>query len=638
MKPPNTSSLVEPSTRSFADWSPDLVRSARAMADAGNLALAADLCEAMMGDDRVMAALNTRCRGLVSLPLTFDAARGTKRLVKALEAGEDWWTAFSEDALAQLLAWGNLLGVGLGKLAWTDRGSAINRLVPVLEIWHPKHLRFDWNKRAWFVKLADGTETEVTPGDGKWVLYTPYGAHRPWAFGAWRAIALWFLLKQYAINDWARYSERHGQGTVTVESPEGSDKEKRKELAAGLKELGREGVVVLPPGFKFDLVEATANTWETFQAQKNAADLGTAVALVGQNMSTEVTGPVGTGATLHGRVLQIYIDSDAETLATCLHAQALVWWAEFNFGSRDLAPWPNWDTKPPANKKEQADLASTLSKVGAFTVNEVRAAAGYEPLEEGGDELVKPAPAIGAPAAANDGAGDAAKTMRRVLRRHRRRMAALSKAVHEIGAASSSHGEAARSALEQVQAATSALEQLHARHIVLETRFADFSRSTQEGEVRNREQHDNLASWQRDDRTRTDALTAQLSKLGADVESFGRSVADLSSEVRQLRDEHLVHLRSGRVVTRASGIVEGQLYADAVADATRERAAKVLDDDVVAVLEAIDAGESFDDIRKRLVKTFKGMSPKKLAKLTEAAITMAELGGRHATNEDGDED
>lgn len=504
MKPPNTSSLVEPSTRSFADWSPDLVRSARAMADAGNLSLAADLCEAMMGDDRVMAALNTRCRGLVSLPLAFDAARGTKRLVKALEAGEDWWAAFSEDALAQLLAWGNLLGVGLGKLAWTDRGSTINRLVPVLEIWHPKHLRFDWNKRAWFVKLADGTEVEVNPGDGTWVLYTPYGAHRPWAFGAWRAIALWFLLKQYAINDWARYSERHGQGTVTVESPEGSDKEKRKELAVGLKELGREGVVVLPPGFKFDLVEATANTWETFQAQKNAADLGTAVALLGQNMSTEVTGPVGTGATLHGRVLQIFIDSDAETLATCLHAQALVWWAEFNFGSRDLAPWPNWDTRPPANKKEQADLASTLSKVGVFTVNEVRVAAGYEPLDEGGDELVKPAPAVGAPTP-----NDVAKSM---------------------------------------------------------------------------------------------------------------------------------VLRSGRVVTRASGVVSGQLYADAVADHARERAAKVLDEDVVAVLEAIDAGASYDDVRKRLVKTFKGMSPTKLAKLTEAAITMAELGGRHATNEDGDED
>jgi hypothetical protein len=507
---PDTTTFVEPTVRTFADWTPDLVKQARMLADAGNLSMAADFCESAMGDDRVMAALNTRCKGLVSLPLTFESSRGGKRAVKALEVGEDWYASFSEDALSQLLAWGNLLGVGLGKLAWTDRGLTINRLVPKLEVWHPRALRYDWMRRVWRVKLASGYETDIVPGDGKWILYTPYGVHRPWAFGAWRAIALWFLLKQYAIQDWARYSEKNGQGTLVATAPESvSSKEKRKELAEDFRQLGRDTAVVLPAGFTLEMVEATASNWQTFEAQKNAADLGTAVALLGQNMSTEVTGPVGTGATLHGRVMQIYIDADAETLTTCLHDQALVWWAEFNFGSRELAPWPKYDTKPPEDKKAKAEHAKTLAEVGAFTVNEVREAAGYDPLEQGGEELVKPV-AGGAP----------------------------------------------------------------------------------------------------NDAPPPPPPPAKAAKM--------------------------VRLASGNTVSAKSGLVQGQLYADELADNARDRAAKILDDDLVRVLEAIDAGESYTDIRERLFKVYRGMSPQDLARLVEAAITMAELGGRHAVNEDTD--
>jgi hypothetical protein len=488
--------------------------------------LAADFCETIMGDDRVAAALNTRCKGLVSLPVEFEAARGGKRAVKALEAGEDWYVAYSESALSQLLAWGNLLGVGLGRNVWTDRGSTINRIIPILEVWHPRNLRFDWMTRTWRVRVNGGTEVEINPGDGTWVLYTPYGTNRPWAWGAWRAIALWYLLKLYAIQDWARYSEKNGQGLLVATAPEGVDKQKRKELAEDFKNLSRDTAVVLPAGFTLDLVEATANNWQTFEAQKNAADVGTAVAILGQNMSTEVSGPVGTGATLHGRVMQIYIDADAETLATCVHDQALVWWAEFNFGSRDLAPWPCYDTDPPEDKKAKADLGKVLSGIGAFTVNEVREACGYEELAEGGDELLKPS----SPFAGPPGGG---------------------------------------------------------------------------GNAPPPPPNDKAAP--------------------EDPEADDPAQA-----------EKMIRLSSGRVVRSQSGVVQGQLYADELADNARERAAKVLDPDLVAVLEAIDGGESYADIRKRLTKTFRAMSPKNLARLTEAALTMAELGGRHAMNEDVD--
>src|SRR5687768_15497007 len=87
--------VVEPAvSRSITEWTPSLIRAARASADAGDLTLAADFWEWALGDDRVSASIATRTNGLVSLPLSFEAARGAKRMVKALEANEDWWAAY----------------------------------------------------------------------------------------------------------------------------------------------------------------------------------------------------------------------------------------------------------------------------------------------------------------------------------------------------------------------------------------------------------------------------------------------------------------------------------------------------------------------------------------------------------------
>jgi hypothetical protein len=154
---------VEPRTRrSIQEWTPAMFRSARLQADNGHLSLAADFADALMGDDRVGAALSTRANGLVSLPITFEPARGMKRLVKALEAGEDWWAAYPATALSQLLRWGIILGIGLAQTVWTDRGSSINRIIPVLKVWNPRHLRRDIENNRWLLKTGINGERDVS--------------------------------------------------------------------------------------------------------------------------------------------------------------------------------------------------------------------------------------------------------------------------------------------------------------------------------------------------------------------------------------------------------------------------------------------------------------------------------------------
>jgi phage gp29-like protein len=557
---PDVAVFLEPtSTRRLLEWTPPLIRAARAMADAGNLELAADFCESAMGDDRVQAALSTRTKGLVALPIRFEAARtGSKRAIKALEADEDWWVAFDETALSQLLNWGILLGVGLARIVWTVRTN-VDRIVPKIEVWNPRHLRYDWDRRVWTVKVAGGGIEDVVPGDGKWILYTPYGTSRPWAFGVWRAIALWHLLKQFAIQDWAYYSAKNGGGHLVATSDINAkvSKEDRKSLAADLFAMQANSAVALPPGVSLDLIESTADTSGTFEAQKNAADLGMSVSLLGQNLSTEVTGPVSTGATLHGKVLQVFIDADAQTITTCIHDQALVWWAEFNFGARDIAPWPILDTKPPENRKAEADVLSVVSAAlnvfqNAGAPVDVRAL-----LERFGVPLKDP------------------------------------KDIEQSG-------------------------QVFKYHL-------DYGVLTL-NEVRERLGLPPVSNG--------DVPPVPVA-APADPNAVPDPNADTNSDPNaKATMADYVQLASGRIVRRSSGVAAGQEYVDGLADNAKARAIKVLDEDLVAVLEAINEATSFDDVKTRLEKVYKGMNSDALAKLAEATITMAHLGGRHAINED----
>jgi len=377
MPPRNTDTTVyrAPHSRSFTDWTPDDLRAADALAQSGNLRLAADLCRALLGDGRVRAALETRVKGLLRLPVTFEESgdrRKRGRVVRALEAEEDWYNSFSEAALARVAGRGILLGVGLGQFVWmrTSRGREIPVLTPYDERW----LRWDTSSRQWMVQVDGGREIEIVPGDGRWFLYAPScagipsGDQRPWDDGAWRAaMKPWLLKDMTGLDDFGHHAQMHGSPlrTADIEVFENGktavSKDDRKDLNAQLGDMGSDASMVPPPGVKLRYVEATARTWQMFPAAVSMANIELAVAITGQNLSTEVNAGVGTGATLHGTIRQDLIESDDQTLSTATHDQALVWWAEFNFGSRDLAPWAVHKKTPPENIEARGRGMVTLA-------------------------------------------------------------------------------------------------------------------------------------------------------------------------------------------------------------------------------------------------------------------------------------
>lgn len=422
MDAPSLKLLGEPSARGAYTWTPALIRSAEAAADSGNFRLAAELWETMLGaDDRIRAVVDTRTDTLLGLPLSFEPSgdgRVSGAVVNTLDGKRgDWWYSFPESELKQIHSWVIGLNIGLAQIVWTKRDG---RDVPRIHAKSPRFLRWDWPTRKWMLTVADGggtKEIEIKPGNGEWLLFTPAGESRPWIHGAYRALSRWTLLKQYSLQDYGYYLERNGLGILVAEAQTvagqslpmangaSANKLNRQDIAADLQNLGANSAIALPPGFSLKMLEAQARTWEAFKTAIEMADNGAAVTVLGQNLTTQAgdTGAQGA-ASEHGKVAHGRTKFDNEWQSTGYRTQVLEWYAEYNYGSRELAPWPCRDVSLPEDEKAKAAVRqlnaqadATLVQGGIATANEVRALPHNAlPAHDDGDELAAKAEPVAA--------------------------------------------------------------------------------------------------------------------------------------------------------------------------------------------------------------------------------------------------
>ena len=363
---------TQPSVRVLLTWTPVRIRSAENQASSGDLSLASELCDNLLADERIGGAVETRTGGLLGLPLSFEDGRGDEsgEAPQAPELTEDWWRSYPENELKQLEGWGIILGVGFAQQVWAVNKDG--RFAPTLKNWHPKHFKWMHELQRWQVRTEHEGDVIIEPNDPKWIVYTPYGTHRPWSRGLWRGLSRWWMLKNYAISDWGLHGEQASRLVITS----GTDprvlaptKDQRDEMSRDLQGLGKDGVIALPNAFDVKLLEATANTQNLFGAQVQAANDAMVIAINGQNLTTSVEGGSLAAANVHERVEARRLRSDGVSLSSTLRAQSLVWWALWNFGKSAVAPWPKWETDPPEDLANKAEVFNTMATALATLKN-----------------------------------------------------------------------------------------------------------------------------------------------------------------------------------------------------------------------------------------------------------------------------
>jgi hypothetical protein len=359
-------------------WSPDAVRCAIQDLVIGLFDRPAQLHDAIASDSRVQSANRSRAAGLLGKPFEFHLPRSRKArrdplAKKCLGLWKAHWPRMNaEPAILDLLQYSNSLGFAYAQILWDTSGRT---WYPYLKSWNARYSYYHWLLLCHVAVTMDG-QTPITPGDAHWVLHAPHGQYRGWMQGALRPVAQWWLARNYALRDWARYSERHGFPMILADTPFGADPKAIANYQAQLTQLGQESVLQLPGSVdvtkygKYDLryVEPKDRNWQGFRELIVQCNAEITLAMLGQNLTSEIKEGSMAAARVHANVLQTWLAADARALAQTLYRDVLRPFAALNFGDAELAPVPTWDVSPPEDMETKA---RTLKAMGEG-VNQLR--------------------------------------------------------------------------------------------------------------------------------------------------------------------------------------------------------------------------------------------------------------------------
>ncbi len=357
-------------------------REAKEAADDGVLRQAADLTRAASTEDGyARGVIGTLTEGLWGLPMNF---LGDPRMIDALTdtptGSGQWREMFPQPEAIRLMSWGINLGVGVGQMRhkWREPGEQavsvedaatgefriVRPLRPigahstrVLRTWDPKWLRHQWWDDTWWLMTAD-REIRITPNDGEWILYMPYGSQKPWEQGAWKALTLAFILGRDAMFDESRHAEVLAPVRVG-KVPQGTTQRQRQEYLRQIREMQRMAAFVLPPGLDYSIVESTGRITEIYEKIIARCERQYCLIYTGNETTTKGTSGFSQGD-VQERIASSKLKSFSGSLSICLRDGGLREWAIENYGTAD-APLALFDCEPPEDKLAKA---KTVSEAG----------------------------------------------------------------------------------------------------------------------------------------------------------------------------------------------------------------------------------------------------------------------------------
>lgn len=351
------------------DWTKQEVDDALRQHELGLFATSALLAEAMTRDDSFDAVLHTRVGGLLGLdktvtPSTKGPARGAKKIASAIDGRFEEF--FERHALSQLLRWGILMGFAIAQIIWEPNEDGTEWL-PSLDVWHPVFTYVRLDTQEYIVYTTEGPIT-VTPGDGQWLLYTPYGRKYGWFNGAIRSVAIPWLARQYAWRDWLRWSELYSLGIRKAIVPANADQKIKNKFYAQVAAIGAAPVVLCEEnesGKKYDLQtdfpDATKAA-ESFEKLLNKCESKIAIRINGQNLTTEVKGGSYAAAKVHENVKQDILQSDSTTLGDVLSRDVITPYISFHdFPAKTTAPIVGWVTATPDDAQQSAEKVGKVA-------------------------------------------------------------------------------------------------------------------------------------------------------------------------------------------------------------------------------------------------------------------------------------
>jgi len=270
-----------------------------------------------------------------------------------------------EEALLDLL---DAIGKGfaLSEIIWEMEGSRAK--VAELRWIAPKKVTFRES-------LTPRLLTDQAPWQGEepppWkVIYHRYRARSgpAWRAGVLRVVGWMYLLKNFALKDWAAFNEVFGMPLRLGKYDPAASPADREALTRAVRHLGSDAAGIISKATEIEFVEAASRGGKAnpYQAMADFCNREMSKAVLGQTLTTDTAGATGTlaAARVHGQVRRDLVEADAQALATTLREQLLRPLVGFNFGWDRPVPWFRFKYEEEEDLKTLSEVYRNLAALG----------------------------------------------------------------------------------------------------------------------------------------------------------------------------------------------------------------------------------------------------------------------------------
>ncbi len=354
-------------------------------ADQGDIARQVELFEDIEEKDaRIHAVLQTRKQAVVGLPWEIE---GQGRVAKAVRQMVQGITNFDE-ALTDLL---DAVGKGFAvtEIAWQYEDG----------MWWPRALnwkpqsRFRWDdSMTRLLVVTDEEPMGMALPQNKFVVhqYKARSGH-PNRTALLRTVAWMYLFKHYSIKDWLVFAEVYGMPLRVGKFDVGTSEADKRALLDAVRGLGSDGAAIISKNTEIEFVEAAGKgSSDIYKALIDLANTEIALAVLGQNLTTEVKGGSYAAANVHDRVRMDLVEADCLNLARTLNTQLIRPFVDINFGQRTEYPGIKFRYEQPEDLMELAKRDQVLAQIGVpIPVSYFRQKYGI-PEPQDGEDVIQP--------------------------------------------------------------------------------------------------------------------------------------------------------------------------------------------------------------------------------------------------------
>lgn len=338
-----------------------LVQTTIASAESGNLGDFYELCEYIEASDtRLRGMIGNRRKAVSKRPFAVQSANlDDERANEAADLVMRNITKLKWKSFIRELMDGRIYGVQVNQKIWGKDENGNLCITSLVGVDRSKIQQANWGaslKNPNFTfgellisKYRYGTETipvaELLEENSVIVAVDKDDKGKYDLHGIMRGVLRWYIVKLFTLQSWSQYAEKYGFPITTATTSEAMFNKNSALMKRLLSSVGsnRYGVFLEGMDVKIANGASTANI-DVFERLLANCNNEIAIGLLGQNLTTDVSGGSFAAAKVHLDVLDAIIEDDAEFIDEIVNDQFVKPLVALNFPDLPIEDYPTYFT------------------------------------------------------------------------------------------------------------------------------------------------------------------------------------------------------------------------------------------------------------------------------------------------------